>query len=214
MSGTIYEIRVCVSCGLRYPMNADRSFGIRCPSCLGETRVAQRKNLFEEQRRLDKPAEKNHAPCAVLLDNIRSAWNVGSILRSADGFGFDHVYLCGITPSPENEAVQKTSLGAEDAVAWSYHKDAIKLVGELKVNGWRILALEEGENTKAINRGDSQTHGNWVLILGSEVTGVDPDLLDLCDETLSIPMLGVKRSLNVSIAFGVAAFALRTKLYE
>ena len=69
---------------------------------------------------------------AVILDNIRSAWNVGSIFRSADGFGFTHVYLCGITPTPENEAVTKTSLGAEDSVPWSYHKDAVKLVKGLK----------------------------------------------------------------------------------
>ena len=80
---------------------------------------------------------------AVLLDNIRSAWNVGSILRSADGFGFSHAYLCGITPTGDNEAVTKTSLGAEDSVPWSHHKDAVKLAKGLKTEGWRIYVLEE-----------------------------------------------------------------------
>lgn len=143
----------------------------------------------------------------MLLDNIRSAWNVGSIFRSADGFGFDHVYLCGITPTPENEAVAKTSLGAEDAIPWSHHKDAVKLATALKQEGWQILALEEGEGAKEL-RQRARVEASTVLIVGSEVTGVDPDLLALCDEILEIPMRGKKRSFNVAIAFSVAAFAL------
>ena len=144
---------------------------------------------------------------AVLLDNIRSAWNVGSILRSADGFGFNHAYLCGITPTPENEAVTKTSLGAEDAVPWSYHRDAVRLVNGLKKEGWEICALEEDAKASAINNGFAASQRS-ALILGNEVTGVDPDLLDLCDSIFSIPMRGHKKSFNVAIAFGIAAYAL------
>ena len=155
-----------------------------------------------------KPAVKKAGFRAVLLDNIRSAWNVGSILRSADGFGFDHVYLCGISPSPEQDAVTKTSLGAEDTLPWSQHKDAVRLAAGLKKEGWRIIALEEGKGAKDIGKRSKTRFEKSVLILGSEVTGVDPDLLALCDEMLSIPMRGQKRSLNVAIAFSVAAFAL------
>jgi 23S rRNA (guanosine2251-2'-O)-methyltransferase len=145
---------------------------------------------------------------AVLLDNIRSAWNVGSIFRSADGFRFSHAYLCGITPTPDNEAVQKTSLGAEDAVTWSYHKDAVKLAQGLKKEGWRIFALEENERAVEVRRIDNPTHPT-ILIVGNEVVGVDPELLDLCDAIYCIPMHGEKRSFNVAIAFGIAAYALR-----
>ena len=149
---------------------------------------------------------------AVLLDNIRSAWNVGSILRSADGFGFNHAYLCGITPTPEVDAVRKTALGAEDYVTWSHHKDAVKLVKGLKLEGWKIGALEEDKraipisqftNSKSTN---SQTTYPFVLILGSEVTGVDPELLDLADHIYHIPMQGQKRSFNVANAFSIAAY--------
>ena len=145
---------------------------------------------------------------AVLLDNIRSAWNVGSILRSADGFGFGHAYLCGITPTPENGAVTKTSLGAEDTVTWSNHKDAVKLVKGLKKEGWKVWALEDDERAVPINSA-SNTNERGVLILGSEVTGVDPELLDLCDSIYFIPMHGEKKSFNVAIAFGIAAYAFR-----
>lgn len=208
MNEFVFEIRICESCGLRYPLQRGHTFGIRCPHCLGETRTVLEKVIGEEERMNPKPAVKKAGFRAVLLDNIRSAWNVGSILRSADGFGFDHVYLCGITPSPEQDAVTKTSLGAEDTIPWSIHKDAVRLAAGLKKEGWRIIALEEGKGAKDIDKRSKTRFEKSVLILGSEVTGVDPDLLALCDEMLSIPMRGQKRSLNVAIAFSVAAFAL------
>jgi 23S rRNA (guanosine2251-2'-O)-methyltransferase len=150
---------------------------------------------------------------AVLLDNIRSAWNVGSILRSADGFGFSHAYLCGITPTPDNEAVTKTSLGAEDSVSWSHHKDAVKLVKGLKTEGWGVYGLEEDVRALDISHAERviESLRPQVLIIGNEVTGVDPELLDLCDQVLYIPMRGEKRSFNVAIAFGIAAYALNVQ---
>jgi tRNA G18 (ribose-2'-O)-methylase SpoU len=153
------------------------------------------------------------AVSAVLLDNIRSAWNVGSIFRSADGFGFRHLYVCGITPTPENEAVTKTSLGAEDTVPWSYHKDAVKLVRGLKREGWRILALEEHERATSIKSEETRLNeqrDNTVLIVGNEITGVDPDLLSLCNGIFYIPMFGEKKSFNVAVAFGIAAYIMST----
>lgn len=208
MSDLIFEIRVCESCGLRYPLQKGHSFGERCPHCLGETRVMTSKVIHEEERVKEKPAKKKNVFRAVLLDNIRSAWNVGSILRSADGFGFDHIYLCGITPTPDNEAVTKTSLGAEDYIPWSHHKDAVKLITGLKKEGWNVIALEEGKGAKDIEGKTGKGYEKSVLLLGSEVTGIDPDLLTVCDEMIAIPMRGQKRSLNVAIAFSVAAFAL------
>ncbi|HNC09317.1 MAG TPA: RNA methyltransferase [Anaerolineales bacterium] len=207
MSDLIFEIRVCEACGLRYPLQQGHAFGIRCPHCLGETKIALEKTIHEEQKVREKP-EKSDYLRAVLLDNVRSAWNVGSVLRSADGFGFSHVYLCGITPTPENESVTKTSLGAEEYLTWSQHKDAVKLVKGLKKEGWKIFALEEDKRAVHVNALPASDK-KMCLILGSEVTGVDPSLLDLCDGIFYIPMFGQKRSLNVAIAFSVAAYAAR-----
>jgi 23S rRNA (guanosine2251-2'-O)-methyltransferase len=221
MPSPFYEIRICESCGLRYPLVERHPFGTRCPACMGNTRVVLSRELIIEPdselqfktmnaRSLLKEAEKNEErrrSFAVLLDNIRSAWNVGSILRSADGFGFTHAYLCGITPTADNEAVTKTSLGAEDSVPWSYHKNAVKLVKGLKKEGWKVCALEEDERAIPLEyHGDSPTH--QILIVGNEVTGVDSELLDLCDKIFYIPMRGEKKSFNVAIAFGIAAYAL------
>lgn len=211
MTELVFEIRVCKSCGLRYPMQQGNSFGVRCPICLGDTQIVLEKTIHEEERVNEKPFKKKGVFRAVLLDNIRSAWNVGSILRSADGFGFDHVYLCGITPTPDNEAVTKTSLGAEDYLPWSYHKDAVKLAAGLKKEGWGVIALEEGTDAKELGKQSFARHEKTVLVLGSEVTGVDPELLSQCDEIVSIAMHGQKRSLNVAIAFSVAAYALNDR---
>jgi 23S rRNA (guanosine2251-2'-O)-methyltransferase len=205
-----FEIRVClnIECGLRYPLMENHPFGTRCPHCLGETRVVLKTEISEwEETRVEAEKSKRKM-IAVLVDNIRSAWNVGSILRSADGFGFTHAYLCGITPTPENEAVTKTSLGAEDFVTWSYHKDAVKLVKGLKKTGWKVLALEEHERAKSIASQTGNLDINTVLMIGNEITGVDPELLELAAEIYFIPMRGQKRSFNVANAFSIAAYAL------
>ena len=236
MSTTVYEIRLCKSCGLRYPLVQGHPHGTRCPSCKGNTRIILTRQLVLESdptRPSDTLPKSNkqtidtnknqpvgfweeQGGVAVLLDNIRSAWNVGSIFRSADGFGFDHAYLCGISPTPKNEAVRKTSLGAEDTVTWSHHMDSVKLVKELKKEGWRIYALEEDKRAKEISSASSPLHSatlrvqrqRGILIVGNEVTGVDPELLDLCDEIYYIPMRGGKKSFNVAMAFSVAAYVL------
>jgi 23S rRNA (guanosine2251-2'-O)-methyltransferase len=232
-----YDIRICNSCGLRYPREAGHPFGTRCPICMGETRLALSRQLVTEpgpghpsdtntkDTKSTKGKERRDSlhgskSFAVLLDNIRSAWNVGSILRSADGFGFAHVYLCGITPLADNEAVTKTSLGAEDSVPWSYHKDAVRLVKGLKAEGWKVYALEDDERAVSLesdgvmtlrSKAQERAPALHVLIVGNEVTGVDPELLALCDEIYYIPMRGKKKSFNVAIAFGIAAYALNNQ---
>jgi tRNA G18 (ribose-2'-O)-methylase SpoU len=203
-----FEIRICQSCGLRYPLAEGHSFGLRCPHCLGETHTVVKKKIERESTLKDPPKSGNIK--SVLLDNIRSAWNVGSILRTADGFGFAHAYLCGITPTPENKDVQKTALGADEFVTWSHHMDAVKLVKGLKKEGWKVWALEEDERAEPVSRIGNPTC-NTVLIVGSEVTGVDPALVELADNIFYIPMHGQKRSFNVAVAFGIAAWALKVE---
>ena len=209
MPENTFEIRKCDACGLRYPITAGHPIGTRCPVCMGDTRlILSRPLVTETGRDPDRDRRhKSHRERAVILDNIRSAWNVGSIFRSADGFGFSHAYLCGITPTGDNEAVMKTSLGAEDSVPWSYHKDTVQLVKGLKKEGWRIFALEENPTAKEIDP-EAVGSGDSALILGNEISGVDPELLELSDEVLCIPMRGDKKSFNVAVAFGIAAYAL------
>lgn len=216
MPHAAFEIRVCESCGLRYPLVEGHPFGTRCPACMGDTRLVHSRQLITEtdsirpEKGTPKKNEARRQNVAVLLDNLRSAWNVGSILRSADGFGFTHAFLCGLTPTADNEAVRKTSLGAQDSVPWSYHKDAVRLVSGLKVEGWSVFAMEEDARAIHIVHAPRANNASQpeVLIMGNEVTGVDPELLDLCDEIFCIPMRGAKKSFNVAIAFSIAAYAL------
>jgi len=226
MPATAYQIRLCNSCGLRYPLMDGHAFGTRCPVCMGATRLillVNRDLIPDQPAEASSPAGKEKKSAlydrsqnthpAVLLDNIRSAWNVGSILRSSDGFGFSHAYLCGITPTPDGparEAILKTSLGAEESVPWSYHRDSVKLVRGLKKEGWKIWALEEDARAMSIaGLASPQLSQNCVLIVGNEITGVDPELLDLAEEIFHIPMQGEKRSFNVAMAFSIAAYQLQ-----
>jgi 23S rRNA (guanosine2251-2'-O)-methyltransferase len=210
MSVLSYEIRLCQSCGLRYPLTVDHAFGERCPLCLGTTeRVLARQIAPGTAAR----ATESGIQLEALLDNVRSAWNVGSIFRTADGLGIGNLYLCGITPTPDNEAVRKTSLGAEESVAWEYSRNALELAKKLKVEGFRLIALEQDLRAIPITanppeRSKKNVSTKEVLILGNEVTGVDPELLDLCDQIVHIPMRGRKRSFNVEVAFAIAAFQL------
>ena len=222
MPNSAYEIRLCETCGLRYPLMEAHPFGTRCPACMGETRTVLRRVSAEEAKPRDGMREgvndeERGKRLAVLLDNLRSGWNVGSILRSADGFGFTHAFLCGITPPGDNEAVAKTSLGAEVSVPWSYHKDAVKLVKGLKHESWKMYGLEEAGRAIPLSAAHDPPAGTCeraVLIVGNEVTGVDPELLALCDEVFHIQMRGEKRSFNVAVAFGIAAYALTIPMKE
>jgi 23S rRNA (guanosine2251-2'-O)-methyltransferase len=202
-----FQIRICQNseCGLRYPLTSNHPFGERCPLCLGETIPALERVIKQKPDREDDDLFQTNL--RVVLDNVRSAWNVGSIFRTADGFGIQHLYLCGITPTPDNESVTKTSLGAEDFVTWSAHKDALKLIKGLKHEGWNIWALEKTEDSKPLV-GKLKTPKETILVVGNEITGVDPGILELADEIVHIPMRGQKRSLNVAIAFAVAAQAI------
>jgi tRNA G18 (ribose-2'-O)-methylase SpoU len=148
---------------------------------------------------------------SALLDNIRSLRNVGSIFRTADGAGVEHLYLGGITPTPDHPKLAKTALGAELEVPWTHGPDAAALAAALVAQGHRLWALEGGDSDSVFEarpaRGDDDRP--IVLVLGHEVSGVDPRILRLCQRVVHIPMLGIKDSLNVSVAFGVAVYSLR-----
>jgi tRNA G18 (ribose-2'-O)-methylase SpoU len=148
---------------------------------------------------------------SALLDNIRSAHNVGAIFRTADGAGLRELYLCGFTPTPEDvPAIAKTALGAERSVPWSYHPNAVALADDLRAKGARLIALERLPKATPIYRfrAEPPDERPWVLVIGNERAGVDPGLLERCEDVIALPMAGEKVSLNVAVAFGAAAYWL------
>lgn len=142
----------------------------------------------------------------VIAHNIRSLHNVGSIFRSCDVFGVEKLYLTGITGTPPRKEIAKVALGSEHRVVWEHIDNANELISRLKSQGCTILALENG--VQAVSIDQFSPVGQHVLVLGNEVGGIEPELLRLCDITLEIPMIGHKQSLNVSVATGIALFAL------
>jgi tRNA G18 (ribose-2'-O)-methylase SpoU len=161
--------------------------------------------------RVAPPLNVGVFPFAALLDNVRSTFNVGSIFRSADGAGLHHLYLCGVTPTPAHPKLAKTALGAERTVSYSHHKNAIELGQRLYDYNHTLWALETTASALSIFDVEPPPLP-FVLVVGSEVVGVDPDLLKLCQRCISIPMVGRKQSLNVATAFGIAAVLLRRRI--
>jgi len=148
---------------------------------------------------------------AVLLDNLRSAWNVGAIFRIADAAGYGHLYLTGITPTPPHPNVAKVALGAEASVAWSYHPDAVALAQTLRAQGWTLWALEVVPEAEPLPVGQPVPEEPWAWLIGHEVTGLDPDLLALAHRVWALPMHGRKRSLNAAMAFAAAAYRVAAR---
>jgi 23S rRNA (guanosine2251-2'-O)-methyltransferase len=206
-------------CRFRFPVSLADRLGDVCPHCGGATAVAgtpfaghQVKAEGTPKRALPDSASGGRQPPAVeaLLDNIRSIYNVGSLFRTADGAGLRHLHLCGITATPDQPKVAKTALGAEQAVAWTFHANGLDAALRLKGAGMRLWALEGGPKAVSLLEAAGELDGPPILlVVGNELAGVDPDLLALCDRVFYLPMLGVKGSLNVATAFGVAAYFLR-----
>lgn len=146
----------------------------------------------------------------VLLDNIRSIYNVGSIFRTSDGAGISHLHLCGITPTPDNPKLKKTALGADETIGWTHYLNGCVAAQALKAQGMRLWALEGGDRSKPIHKASLDYDDKTVvLVVGNEVCGVDPGILDQCEKVLAIPMQGIKTSLNAAVAFGIAVYLLR-----
>lgn len=144
---------------------------------------------------------------AVILENIRSLHNVGSIFRTADSAGFQKVFLCGYTGTPPDRRIEKVSLGAENFLEWEKNENTINCIKKLKENGYQIIALEQ--TTKAQNLFEFKTNSEKIaIILGNEVDGISKELLALADQHLEIPMHGQKGSLNVSVSAGIAFYQI------
>lgn len=205
----LHEIRQCNNseCRFRYPTLADDPRGWNCPHCQGTTAVAATVAALDEPAHRSQTRPPQSSYLAVMLDNIRSVYNVGSIFRTADGSGIRHLYLCGITPTPKHPKLTKTSLGAERQISWSYHLNAVDLGTQMRAAGASILALEGTSSATSIFD-HPPIVGPTVLVIGNEQIGIDPGVLAISNACLAIPMRGIKRSLNVATAFGIAAYCL------
>jgi tRNA G18 (ribose-2'-O)-methylase SpoU len=205
MANSIIEFFECENsaCKLRFPMYDGQLKLKRCPLCRSSLiSVATVDSQFEGDL---KPQVEIGWQVEAILDNIRSAWNVGSIFRTADGTGIRKLYLCGITPTPQNTKVSKTALGAEVNVSWEHENNSLLLASRMQTNGYQLWALEDTREAVPLFESEYEPEGKpVVLIAGNEVCGVDPGLLAISDRVLSIPMFGNKQSYNVAVAFGMA----------
>jgi 23S rRNA (guanosine2251-2'-O)-methyltransferase len=173
-----------------------------------------RKLKNSELNRLSPEAfkEANKTPLILILDNIRSLHNIGSVFRTADAFLIKKIWLCGITATPPHKDIHKTALGATDSVAWNYEKDTLKLVESLKQKGVMVLALEQAENAVALQNFKPENGKTYALVLGNEVKGVQQQVVSAADEVIEIPQYGTKHSLNIAVSAGIAIWNIFSKL--
>lgn len=147
-------------------------------------------------------------PIVVVLDNIRSMHNVGSVFRTADAFLIHAIHLCGYTPQPPHRDIQKTALGATETVAWKYFPSTKEAVELLKAEGFTIFAIEQAAGSKSLKEAGSLEVNKLAIVFGNEVEGVNDEVLTLCDGCIEIPQFGMKHSLNISVAAGIVLWEL------
>jgi 23S rRNA (guanosine2251-2'-O)-methyltransferase len=165
---------------------------------------------MDELNRLNRDEfhSSEKTPLLFLLDNVRSMNNVGSVFRTADAFRLEGIYLCGITPKPPHREIQKTALGATESVEWKYVPDAIAAVKELKARGYLIICAEQVERSTRLNEAKFSAKEKYVIVLGSEVDGVNQELINLADYCVEIPQAGTKHSLNIAVAAGIIGWEI------
>jgi 23S rRNA (guanosine2251-2'-O)-methyltransferase len=173
-----------------------------------------RKLLNEELPRLSVEAFKQEAktPLVVVLDNVRSHLNVGSIFRTADGFLVEAIYLCGITGQPPHRDIHKTALGATETVAWHYFENTLDAIQHLKSQGYTIIAIEQAENATFLHQFLPKPEAKYAVVLGNEVEGVAQAVVSAADHVIEIPQFGMKHSLNVAVTAGIVIWDLFQKI--
>lgn len=178
------------------------------------TEKRMRKLLNSELGRLT-PGEfrsSEKAPFCVVLDNVRSHNNVGSVFRTCDAFRIEKILLCGITATPPHRDIQKTALGATESVEWSYFETTMDAVNRLRAAGYRIIAVEQAEGSTALQDMKPEPGTKYALIFGHEVNGVDQDVVDQSDFCIEIPQFGTKHSFNIAVSVGIVLWELSRQL--
>lgn len=153
-------------------------------------------------------------PLIVVLDNVRSLNNIGSVFRTSDAFLIEKIYLCGISATPPNKEIHKTALGATESVAWEYVEDTLSLIERLKDSNIKVLAIEQAENSTKLDVFYPEPNQKYAIVMGNEVKGVQQEVVNASDLCVEIPQLGTKHSLNISVTTGVVLWDLFTKLIK
>lgn len=170
------------------------------------------KNAELERKSVSEFKEAEKTPIIVILDNIRSLNNIGSVFRTADAFLIKKIYLCGITAKPPHKDIQKTALGATDTVEWEYVEDTLELVENLKTEGVKVFSIEQAENSVMLNDFQVEKENTLAVIFGNEVKGVNQNVVSASHGVIEIPQLGSKHSLNIAVSTGVVLWDLFSKL--
>lgn len=198
-----------VGCGVK-------SFGFRVSAKRKPYLCPMRKLGMDELNRKSvaefKDSEK--IPVVIVMDNIRSMHNVGSVFRTADAFLMQGIYLCGYTPQPPHRDINKTALGATETVDWKYFSTTVEAVKSLREDGYTIWAVEQVENSVPLHKVSAKKGGKLALVFGNEVSGVDAQVLPLCHGSIEIPQMGMKHSLNISVAAGIVLWELFKQLHS
>lgn len=160
---------------------------------------------------VDEFKEVKKTPIIVILDNIRSLNNIGSVFRTSDAFLIEKIYLCGYTAQPPHREIQKTALGATESVDWEYKEDILEVVNLLQKNNIKVYAIEQAENSLMLNK-FNPTNAKIAVVFGNEVEGVQQEVINLCDGVIEIPQLGTKHSLNISVSCGIILWDLFNKM--
>lgn len=164
-----------------------------------------------ERKTINQYRESEKSPFVIVLDNVRSQSNIGSIFRTADAFLTKAIYLCGITAAPPHREIQKTALGATESVDWKYFPKTTDAITELKESGYIILGIEQAEGSVELQNMQIVAGENYALVFGNEVNGVDQDIINLCDHCVEIPQFGTKHSFNIAISTGIVLWELNKK---
>ena len=170
------------------------------------------KNNELERLSVDGFKAAKKTPIIIILDNIRSLNNIGSVFRTSDAFLVEKIYLCGITATPPHKDIHKTALGSTDTVAWEYVENTMDLVNKLKTEHVKICAIEQAEKATMLNRFEVESNQKYALIFGNEVKGVTQDIVSSSDAVIEIPQFGTKHSLNISVSCGIVVWDLFSKL--
>lgn len=164
-----------------------------------------------ERKSVDEFRQSSKFPVIVVLENIRSAYNVGSVFRTGDAFLVEAIYIIGYSAKPPHKEIKKTALGAEETVSWKYFKTSAEAIAELKVNGYKIFSVEQTEGSTYLQNLKHKKGEKLAVVFGNEVTGVEQTTIHLCDGCIEIPQLGMKHSLNIATAAGVVLWELVRK---
>ena len=165
-----------------------------------------------ERKSIDDFKKADKTPIIIVLDDIRSLNNIGSVFRTSDAFLIEKIYLCGITASPPNKEIHKTALGATETVTWEHQKNVLNVIENFKKEDVLVYAIEQVENAVFLNNFQPKKNQKYALVFGNEVYGVSQEAIKICDGCIEIPQLGTKHSLNISVSAGIVVWDLFQKI--